>query len=129
MDRSIFTSSHVQCMLQAQAERAFWMAKDQLLRHEMFDLNAACARLRHQDQRTSFCQDVTTDADKFEKVIVPLDHRINKVTDKECDSEHSPCYTCRSPTPISYGVSHSNAVMSAHQEYKHNGVDCATRAT
>lgn len=71
---------------QAQAERAFWMAKDQLLRHEMFDLNAACARLRHQDQRTSFCQDVTTDADKFEKVIVPLDHRINKVIIKQQDA-------------------------------------------
>lgn len=63
---------------QAQAERAFWMVKDRHLRKEMFDLNAASARL-HQDQRASFCHDATTDADKFEKIIVARDHRINKV--------------------------------------------------
>ncbi len=86
MDKSIFTSTNVQCMLQAQAERAFWMAKDQLLQKEMFDLNAALARLRHQDQRASFCHDVTADADKFEKIIVPLEHRINKVTNIDLGS-------------------------------------------
>ena len=77
--KSIFTCTDVQCMLQAQAERAFWMAKDKRLQKEMFDLNAAVARLQNQEQRASFCRDVTTDADKFEKIIVALDHRINKV--------------------------------------------------
>ncbi len=55
------------------------MAKDQRLQKEISNLNAAMARLRHQDQQASFCRDVTTDADKFEKIIVALDHRINKV--------------------------------------------------
>ena len=67
MDKSTLTSIDVQCMFQAQAERAFWMVKDRHLRKEMFDLNAASARL-HQDQRASFCHDVTTDADKFENI-------------------------------------------------------------
>ena len=115
----------MQCMLQAQAERAFWMAKDKRLQKEMFDLNAAVARLQNREQRASFCRDVTTDADKFEKIIVPLDHRIKKVTNNKCNCEHSPCYTgeqcpcfsCRRPMLI---VVRLNAVMSAHCEY--NGV-------
>jgi len=82
MDKSTLTSTDVQCMFQAQAERAFWMVKDRHLRKEMFDLNAASARL-HQDQRASFCHDATTDADKFEKIIVALDHRINKVNNEK----------------------------------------------
>ena len=86
MDKTIFTSTDVQCMWQAQAERAFWSAKDQRLQKEMFDLNASWTRLRHQDQRASFCHDVTTDADKFEKIILPLEHRINKVTNIDLGS-------------------------------------------
>jgi len=65
--------------MQARAEQAFWSAKDQHLQKEMFDLNVL-TRLHHQDQRASFCHDVTTDADKFEKILTPLEHRINKVT-------------------------------------------------
>ncbi len=34
-------------------------------------------------------QDVTTDADVIEKVLTPLEHRINKVAATECKCEHS----------------------------------------
>ncbi len=66
------------------------MAKDKRLQKEMFDLNAATARLQNREQRASFCRDVTTDADMFEKIIVPLDHRINKVNSNKCNCEQCP---------------------------------------
>ena len=97
----MFTAADVHCILQARAEQAFWSAKDQHLQKEMFDLDAALARLRHQDQRASFWHDMTTDSDKFEKILTPLEHRINKVTTTECCCEHFLCYTCRRPMQIS----------------------------
>jgi len=99
-DKSMFTAAEAQCMLQARAEQAFWSAKDQCLQQEMCHLSPAFARLRHQDQRISFWNDVTTDADVIEKVLTPLEHRIIKVATTECRCEHSTaqdflCYTCR----------------------------------
>ena len=82
MNKSMFTAADLPQMLQARAEQAFWSDKDQHLQKEMFNLNGL-TRLRHLSQRASFCHDVTTDADKFEKILTPLEHRINKVTVKE----------------------------------------------
>lgn len=71
------------CSRRRQSEPSGW-SKTGIF--EMLDLNAASARL-HQDQRASFCHDATTDADKFEKIIVARDHRINKVNNKKVGGE------------------------------------------
>ena len=89
----MFTAAEAQYMLQARAEQAFWSAKDQCVQQEKYDLSPAFARLRHQDQRTSFWNDITTDADMFEKILTPLEHRINKVATTECRCEYCYCVT------------------------------------
>ncbi len=60
-------------MLQARAEAAFWSAKDQRLQREMFNLDVLTS-LHDPDQQASVSHDVTTDADKFEKILTPLEH-------------------------------------------------------
>ena len=78
-DNSMFTAVDLSQMSQATAEQAFWSTKDQHLQKEMFNLDVL-TRLHDPDQQASFSHDVTTDADKFEKILTPLEHRINKVT-------------------------------------------------
>ncbi|DBA75642.1 TPA: hypothetical protein ACH3X2_009074 [Trebouxia sp. C0005] len=66
------------------------MAKDRHLQQEIFDssgLKAALAGLRHQDQQASFCLDVTTDADKFKRILTPLEHRIMVISKQQDQAE------------------------------------------
>ena len=66
---------------------------------EMFNMDILTS-LHDPDQRATFSQDVTTDADKFEKILTPLEHRINKVSQSQSRCEHALCYSCRRPMQI-----------------------------
>ncbi len=55
------------------AEYAFWAAKDETLKKEMFDFPAALARLRHQDLHQSFCLDMTSSSEEFASAMNKLE--------------------------------------------------------
>ncbi|KAL0056161.1 hypothetical protein WJX82_008314 [Trebouxia sp. C0006] len=64
---------------QAKAEQAFWSAKNPRLQIEPCDcLNGRLTRLHHQRQRDSFWRDITSHAVNFEKILTPLEDRINE---------------------------------------------------
>ena len=74
------TAAVAKYMLQAKAEQAFWSAKNPRLQIEPCDcLNGRLTRLHHQRQRDSFWRDITSHAVNFEKILTPLEDRINEV--------------------------------------------------